>query len=347
MEHYPVLSQAPAAKEYIRLSPKPFRKSRHFGFFLICCALFVAGFALTALLQNAEGSFLKNNQDTTPGETAPPPVSNAPDDPAPEEIVIPDGATPIVTYDLSYTERGIGYLNNQTQYSPNVEELLKVDVTAKLTQEPLVLVLHTHTSEGYLPDAAAYLEGDLGEITYTEDEGQNMLAVGKAFVLALNKNGITAIHCTVMHDAAGLSGAYERAAQSIRFFREQYPSIQYVVDLHRDAILTAEGEYVRAASQIEGESVAQILPVVGSNAGGWEHDAWEGNLALALQLRQALNQNDAKICRPIMIKKSTYNQEMAPYAILLEIGTGANSISEAIAAATLAGEAFAKVILRY
>ena len=48
-----------------------------------------------------------------------------------------------------------------------------------------------------------------------------------------------------------------------------------------------------------------------------------------------------------MIKRSTYNQEMAPYAILLEIGTGANSISEAIAAATLAGEAFAKVILHY
>ena len=194
MERYPILSQAPVTDRSIKLSPKPFRKSRHFGIFLICCALFVAGFALTALLQNAEGSFLKNNQDATPGETAPPPVSNAPDDPTPEEIVIPEGATPIVTYDLSYTERGIGYLNNQTQYSPNVEELLKADVTAMPTQEPLVLVLHTHTSEGYLPDAVAYLEGDLGDITYVQDENRNVLAVGKAFVSALNKNGITAIH---------------------------------------------------------------------------------------------------------------------------------------------------------
>ena len=87
--------------------------------------------------------------------------------------------------------------------------------------------------------------------------------------------------------------------------------------------------------------------VVGSDAGGWQHDTWEGNLALALQLREELNQGERNLCRPIMLKKATYNQEMAPYAILLEIGTGANSIDEAIAAATLAGEAFAKVILSY
>ncbi len=348
MERHPILANAPATEAQISLSPKPFRKSRHFGAFLICCALFVAGFALTALWRDADGDFL-GKDDETPSieESTLPPVIDSPESPTPEEIVIPEGATPIVTYDLSHLGRGIGYLNNQTFYSPNINELLEVDVTTKLTQEPLVLVLHTHTSEGYLPQNATYLEGDLGEITYTKDESRNMLAVGKAFISALNKNGITAIHCTVMHDESGLAGSYERAADSIRFFCEHYPSIRYVVDLHRDAILTAEGEYIRAATEIEGKSVAQILPVVGSNAGGWEHDAWEGNLALALQLRQELNQDDTKLCRPVMLKSATYNQEMAPFAILLEIGTGANSIDEAVVAGTLAGEAFAKVILSH
>ena len=346
MERHPIPLRAPAAEPRILLSPKPFRKSRHFGAFLICCALFVAGFALTALWRNADGSFLGKNEETTLQEEEKLPPVLLPNTPTvPEEIVIPNGATPIVTYDLSHTGQGIGYLNNETFYSPNVEALLKTDVTVSRTQEPLVLVLHTHTSEGYLSQNAPYLEGDLGELTYTEDETRNMLAVGKAFIKGLNKKGITAIHCTVMHDASGLSGSYERAAESIQFFREQYPSIRYVVDLHRDAIMTVEGEYVRAVSEVEGESIAQILPVVGSNAGGWEHDTWEGNLALALQLRQMLNQNDSALCRPVMIKRSTYNQEMAPYAILLEIGTGANSIDEAIAAATVAGEAFANVIL--
>ena len=348
MERHPIPSNAPAAEPRILLYPKPFRKSRHFGAFLICCALFVAGFALTALWKNAEGSFLGKKEETTSKEENILPSPVIPDDTiVPDEIVIPDGATPIVSLDLSYAEKGAEYLNNETFYNPNASALLKTDITASPTYEPLVLVLHTHTSEGYLSQNATYIDGDLGKITYTEDEEFNMLAVGKAFIAGLNKKGITAIHCTVMHDEAGLSGSYERAAQSIQFFREHYPSIRYVVDLHRDAILTADGEYVRAVTEVEGKSVAQILPVVGSDAGGWEHDAWEGNLSLALQLRQMLNQNNNALCRPVMIKRSTYNQEMAPYAILLEIGTGANSIDEAIAAATLAGEAFAKVILGY
>ena len=348
MERHPILANAPSKEVQIPLSPKPFRKSRHFGTFLICCALFVAGFALTALWSDAEGNFFQKENETLPKEESTQgPVANFPETVLPEEIPIPKGTTPIVTCDLSYLEEGIAYLNNQTFYRPDVGELLKADVATKPTAEPLVLVLHTHTSEGYLSKAERYLEGDLGEITYTNDGSRNMLAIGKAFVSALNKKGITAIHCTVMHDESGLTGSYSRAAESIQFFREHYPSIRYVVDLHRDAILTANGEYVRAATEIEGESVAQILPVVGSDAGGWQHDTWEGNLALALQLRQILNQNDTKLCRPIMLKRATYNQEMAPYAILLEIGTGANSIDEAIAAAALAGEAFAKVILSH
>ena len=349
MERHPIPSLSPAAEPQIRLSPKPFRKSRHFGAFLICCALFVAGFALTALWKNANGSFLQKEDNTTfptPNtELFTTEVSLQP--PTPEEIVIPEGATPVISYDLSHIGQGIGYLNNETFYKPNINALLERDVTSAPTQEPLVLVLHTHTSEGYLPDNTHYLEGDLGEITYTQNEEHNMLAIGKAFIAALNKNGITAIHCTVMHDASGLSGSYERAAQSIQFFREHYPSIRYVVDLHRDAILTAEGEYVRAVTEVGGKSVAQILPVVGSDAGGWVHSEWEGNLALALQMRQILNQNGASLCRPVMLRNHTYNQEMAPFAILLEIGTGANSIDEAIAAATLAGEAFAMVILSH
>ena len=347
MERHPILSQAPTQRENISVLPKPFRKSRHFGAFLICCALFLAGFALTALWNNAGGNFWKDEETSSLEQSTQLPILPFPQTPTPEENVIPKGATPIATYDLSYLEKGIGYLNNQTFHHPNTNELLQTDVSTKPTQEPLVLVLHTHTSEGYLSDTVTYLEGDLGEITYTQEETRNMLAVGKAFVAALNKNGITAIHCTVMHDATGFSGSYKRAAESIRFFREHYPSIRYIVDLHRDAILTTEGEYVRVVTEIDEKSVAQILPVVGTNAGGWEHDAWEGNLALALKLRQELNQNDRALCRPVMLKSATYNQEMAPYAILLEIGTGANSIEEAIAAATLAGEAFAKVILSY
>ena len=110
MERHPIPSLSPAAEPQIRLSPKPFRKSRHFGAFLICCALFVAGFALTALWKNANGSFLQKEENTTfptPNtELFTTEVSIQP--PAPEEIVIPEGATPVISYDLSHIGQGIG-----------------------------------------------------------------------------------------------------------------------------------------------------------------------------------------------------------------------------------------------
>lgn len=347
MERYLIPTQAPSKAEHISVFPKPFRRVRHFGAFLICCALFVAGFSVTALWREAEGNFVQKEEETQPTESTTPPPSQEvqPTPPTTEAVLMPEGATAIVTLDLSHPLRADHYINNQTHLVPNVSALFEFDVSCAATSEPLVLVLHTHTSEGYLAAASNYIEGDLGEVTYTREEGRNVLAAGRAFVEALKKNGITAIHCTVMHDDPTLSGSYERAAESIRFYREQYPSIRYVVDIHRDAVLSAEGEYIRAATEVAGESVAQILPVLGSNAGGWVHDNWEGNLALALQLRQLLNQNGNGICRPPILKRATYNQEMAPFSILLEIGTGANSIDEILVAATLAGEAFAKVIL--
>lgn len=347
MERHPIPMQTPTEAAHIPVSPKPFRKVRHFAAFLICCALFVAGFSITALWHEAGGKLWQGEEGAPPTEqTTLPPIQEGPPEPAlPETVLIPEGATPIVTRDLSQLFRGDAYINNQTYLTPNIAELLALDLSTSPTKEPLVLVLHTHTSEGYLAEASPYIEGDLGEVTYTREEERNVLAAGRAFVQALEKKGITAIHCTVMHDDPTLSGSYERAAESIRFYREQYPSIRYVVDIHRDAILTTEGEYIRAATEAAGESIAQILPVVGSNAGGWEHNTWEGNLALSLQLRRELNQNGMAVCRPPMVKSATYNQEMAPFAILLEIGTGANSIDEILVAATLAGEAFAQLIL--
>ena len=86
------------------------------------------------------------------------------------------------------------------------------------------------------------------------------------------------------------------------------------------------------------------MSVVGSDGGGEACEGWEGNLALALQLRSMLNSNGKSICRPVTFRNATYNQELAPYSLLLEIGTGANSAEEAKRAAELVGESLAKLI---
>ena len=56
-----------------------------------------------------------------------------------------------------------------------------------------MLVLHTHASEGYLPKGTAYIQGDIGKATYSKEQSQNVLAVGKTLCDTLNKKGITAI----------------------------------------------------------------------------------------------------------------------------------------------------------
>ncbi len=340
--------------ERILLSGHFYRRSRFFAVFLICVALLVAGFAITGVWMNRGmdedfkdlGSFTGDGEEDStsalpPDETEPPKKEESPV--APDEE-LPSGAIPVIDADLSCPTLGEGYFHNATAYRPDLPTLLRMDITSPLGEQPLVLILHTHTSESYLREGQSYLTGDLGEVTYSEDSERNMLAVGQVLCETLNQKGITAIHCTVMHDHPTLSGSYERALESIRFYLTHYPSIRYVIDLHRDSVLSADGEYIRALAKDDGEAVAQVMPVVGSDGGGEKNERWEGNLALALQLRKALNASVPSMCRPIDLRNETYNQEIAPYSLLLEIGTGGNSIEEAKRAARLVGETLASLI---
>ena len=68
--------------------------------------------------------------------------------------------------------------------------------------------------------------------------------------------------------------------------------------------------------------------VVGSSYGGEDCPNWEGNLALALKLRESLNAKCDDLCRPPYLKSSTYNQELAPYSLLIEAGASGNSLEE-------------------
>lgn len=328
----------------VALSPHPYRRSRYIGLLLIFCAVFVAGFAVTEIWRAQDRTLQGGDvvgESTVQNDALLPPMTEPP------SFHIPDGATPIVVRDLSATEFGPFYINNATAYQPSLEALMERDVSSSITEAPLVLILHTHTSEGYVSNVTEYFEGDVGDVTYTKQEERNVLAVGKVLTKTLKEKGITALHCTVMHDQPSLGGSYKRAAESIRFFLEQYPSIRYVIDLHRDAVMTEKGEYVRAVAETSDGTVAQVMPVVGSDSGGTLCENWEGNLALALQLRSALNAEGASVCRPIYLRNSTYNQELAPFSLLLEIGTGGNCIEEAERAAVLVGEALAKLIYPY
>ncbi len=344
-ESLPAADMAPA----VSLTPHENSKFRFFAVFLICCAVLTAAFAASALLvggENREGSgfwsFFREESaetDATTPEASDTAQGESPKEEAPDLL----GKISVVSKDLSRPDLGEFYIHNETLYKPNASELLSRELLGlQPSDQPQVLILHTHTSESYFTHAQDFLDGAPGDLTYSKDAEENMIAVGKVLCEVLNEKGITAIHCTVMHDSPTLAGSYERSAETVRNYLKQYPTISYVIDLHRDAVMTSDGEYVR--TEASDPDTAQVMAVVGSDCNGTAHALWEENLALALQLRAALNQRLPALCRPVSLRNASYNQELAPRFLLLEIGSGANTVEEAKNAARLVGEVLADLL---
>ena len=365
MEKHPIRLDQVSGGEEVSLLEYCRKRKRFFAVFLICAALLVAAFAITYALgmeewkgkddgiYGAEGSVEETKEKTdsvfesvTGQESllAEDTSRKSSTDGMGELDSTPHVGVPILAMTLpTYSDRS-AYINNESIHTVNGADLLAYDVSHKVGEEPLVLILHTHTHEGYTENGAEWIRGDVGEVTYTEQSHKSVIAVGETLCDTLNGHGIGTIHCTTVHDADGSKGSYEKSAESIRFFRKLYPSISYVIDLHRDAILGADGEYIRAITADSETPAAQVMAVVGSDGNGTHHPNWKGNLALAEQLRKALNQEVKDLCRPSILRNASYNQELSTYALLLEIGTGANSVEEAKRSAVLVGNVLARLI---
>jgi len=260
---------------------------------------------------------------------------------------VPNGEIPIIPMDLSLTSYGAAYIYNSTGLKPNTEAMLERawgnDSSVEYltaASAPLVLVVHTHGTEGYSKDGAiSYREDTDSELARSTDPNETVVAVGKELSNALNSAGIPSLHCTVMHDREQYKDSYARAEETIKQYLERYPSIRLVIDVHRDSVVKSTGELVRPVTLVDGQAAAQVMCVVGSDWGGEENPNWEGNLALALQLRERLNTKCERLCRPVYLRSSTYNQELAPYSLLLEIGASGNSLEEALRSVRFIAEA--------
>lgn len=250
---------------------------------------------------------------------------------------VPQGMIPIVPMDLSLSSYGETFHYNDTSYTLSLKDLPTGDAAipaAAAVGEVSVLILHTHATEGYSPDGATYYDPST-TLARADDPSQGVVAVGQLIADILNQNGIVTVHSTVLHDLESYKDSYSRSAQTIASYLEQYPSIRLVIDVHRDSIMTSSEQLVRPVALVNGEATAQVMCVVGSNASGADYDDWQDNLSLAVRLRNALNTDYGNLCRPVYIKKSTYNQQYAPASLLLEIGSSGNTLEEAKNAAEL------------
>lgn len=220
-------------------------------------------------------------------------------------------------------------LVNETKFKITENDLDELNnAPLKLKQQkkgPQVLIVHTHTSEGYLLDIKNLnkpgIEG------YTSDPRYNVVRVGEELKQNLIKNyGIETIHNGTVHDS-NFNAAYGKSLSTVESILKSYPSIRMVIDLHRDGL--GENKKLRTAVNIDGKSAARVMFVVGTNQ-NLNHANWKENFKLAIKLHEKLNEQHPGLTRPIDLSYNRYNQHMSNGALIMEIGGDGDTLDEAL-----------------
>ena len=124
-----------------------------------------------------------------------------------------------------------------------------------------------------------------------------------------------------------------------------YPNIEIVLDIHRDYIKRDDGSLLKPTITTKnGEKAAQIMFVIGTDNMGLEHPNWRHNASFAAKIQNQLNQIQPGLCRSINIRTERFNQHVTPGSMIIEVGTGANSVEEAKRSGQLIGQAVAAVL---
>lgn len=241
-----------------------------------------------------------------------------------------------------YTVSGRAYIANSTDYAITPEEVAQPFAAALGEGSPQILILHTHGSESYTP---AETEGIVWSGDHrTTDSRYNVVAVGDAMAEVFSAAGISVLHDRTLYDYPSYNDAYDRSLTAINDYLARYPSISFVLDVHRDAIEDGEGNQYKVVCETEEGTSAQMTLVVGSDGGGLEHPGWRENLKLAAAIQNRLLEENDHLCRPILLRNSRYNQHATTGSLLVEIGAAGNSPEEAALAAKLFAEGMVEVI---
>ena len=286
-----------------------------------------------------------------PEAPSPSPSAGEPDDPedpeelpavtaAPEDIV---GRTLLPVSGDGYDSAQGVYIENRPGLELDVAAMAQAELALDLPEEgPQVLIVHTHGSEAYTPDGTdTYVA--TGECR-TADKTKSVVRVGEEVAKVLTEMGLTVVHDTELYDYPAYNGSYDRSLAAVEHWLAQYPTIQVVLDIHRDALIGADGTVYKPITTINGESCAQVMLVMGSNA-LYDHPDWLGNLTLAVQVQKEMNTLWPTLARPIGLRENRYNQQTAPGAMLVEVGSHGNTLQEALAAARMFARALGAVLL--
>lgn len=203
----------------------------------------------------------------------------------------------------------------------NARDLLSRDMTMKGDDtKPQILIYHTHSQEAYK---------DSGP-------GQTVVGVGDYLTTLLEAKGYNVYHDKSVYDLKNgqldRSKAYNYALDGITNILQQNPSIEVVLDIHRDGV----GENLHLVTQVDGRDTAQIMFFNGLSQtpeGPIEYlqnPYREDNLAFSLQMQLGAAAYYPGFTRKIYLKGLRYNEHLRPKSSLIEVGAQTNTYEEAL-----------------
>lgn len=280
--------------------------------------------------------------DAPDAQQASPPAQETPEDPG-------DAAEKTVTVNSNTLVGTVNINNNTLGISVDPDELTQRTPTQTISSRedgPQILIMHTHTTESYtMAGEDVYTETDTSR---TDDPNYNMIRIGAEIKSVLEEMGFSVLHDTTLYDYPSYTDSYTRSLAGIKAWLEQYPSISVVLDVHRDALISKDGTVYKAVTQLDGESVAQIMLVCGTNDGGLDHPGWQDNLTIAAQIQMRLTGLEPTLARPINLRSQRFNQHLTPCSLLVEVGTSGNTLQEALRGARYfarcAGEVYSSLL---
>ena len=284
--------------------------------------------------------------DTKPAEPSPEPTATSEDASEPiyyaEEVNVT--ARPIEGDVEETTITGGLSMKNETAYRVDIADMIARGTGVRLPEDgPQVLIIHTHSSEAYTQAGLdRYEESDTCR---TEDKLCNIIRIGDELTAIFEEEGLSVIHDREIYDYPSYTGSYSRSGAAVEAYLAQYPDIEVVIDVHRDALGTGDVVYKTMAEE-NGVVASQVMMLAGTDESGLDHPNWRENLSLVLYLQNAVNSVYPTLMRPVTLVPQRYNQNLAPGMFILEVGCSGNTLQEALAGVRLYAKAAAPALLK-
>lgn len=203
----------------------------------------------------------------------------------------------------------------------NLQQLLSRDMTISREGDgPQILIYHTHSQEAFADSVPG-------------DQSTSIVGVGDRLAEILrDEYGYNVLHHTVQYDTVR-DDAYAEALPGIEQLLAENPSIQVVIDLHRDSV--AEG--TRLVMDLDGRPTARFMFFNGlsrtrktGNIAYLYNENQDANLAFSFQMQLKAVEYYPGLTRKIYLKGYRYNMHLRPQSLLVELGAQNNTVEEAM-----------------